>query len=292
MNPQILGPVTYYLDTDGDGFGVDSTAQVLCQNPGLGFVTLGGDCNDIDSLVNPSATEICDGIDNDCDGLVDDSLTFVTYYADADGDGFGIGNGQSLCQNPGNGFVTVGGDCDDLDDQIYPGALEICDGIDNDCDGNTDDGLNFVTYYTDADNDGFGAGNGQSLCQNPGNGFALVNGDCDDSNASINPNATEILDNTIDENCDGVDGYVGFEELAELMVSISPNPNDGEFILQLNENVNNGEVRIIDLNGKLINSYSFSGDKIQIVESKLQKGVYLIHLVINGNTLIERIIIQ
>jgi len=292
LNPQILGPVTYYLDTDGDGFGVDSTAQVLCQNPGLGFVTLGGDCNDTDSLINPSAIEICDGIDNDCDGNIDNGLIFVTYYADADGDGFGIGNGQSLCQNPGNGFVTIGGDCDDLDDQIYPGALEICDGIDNDCDGNIDDGLNFVTYYTDADNDGYGAGNGQSLCQNPGNGFALVNGDCDDSNASINPNATEILDNTIDENCDGVDGYVGFEELDELMVSISPNPNDGEFILQLNENVNNGEVRIIDLNGKRINSYSFSGDKIQIVESKLQKGVYLIHLVINGNTLIERIIIQ
>ncbi len=283
--------VTYFPDADADGFGTGN-GQSLCQNPGAGFVTIGGDCNDNNTQINPTATEICDGIDNDCDGLVDDSLTFVTYFPDTDGDGFGTGNGQSLCQNPGAGFVTVGGDCNDNDDQINPSALEICDGIDNDCDGVADDSLTFVTYFTDADGDGFGTGNGQSLCQNPGAGFVTLNGDCNDANAQINPNATETLNNGIDENCDGVDGYLGIEVISDLIVSISPNPNQGTFTIQLSENLNNCEIVLLDLNGKQINKYYFSGDKIQIVETGIEKGVYLMQLSINGNSLVERIIIQ
>jgi hypothetical protein len=292
MNNQISGPVTYYTDADSDSYGDPLSAQMLCQNPGSSFVTIGGDCNDNNAQINPAATEICDGIDNDCDGLVDDGLTFVTYFADVDGDGFGTGNGQSLCQNPGAGFVTVGGDCNDADDQINPAAIEICDSIDNDCDGNVDDGLNFVTYYVDADNDGFGTGSGQSLCQNPGNGFATVNGDCNDSNAAVNPNATETLNNGIDENCDGVDGYLGIEVISDLIVSISPNPNQGTFTIELSENLNNCEIELLDLNGKQINKYYFSGNKIQINETGIEKGVYMLQLSINGNTLTERIIIQ
>ncbi len=292
-NVQISGPVTYYLDNDGDAFGQNSSAQTLCQNPGVGYVTLGGDCDDSNASINPNATEICDGIDNDCNGLTDDGLLFAMYYVDADGDGFGDeATGVESCSQPQN-TITIGGDCDDANDQIYPGATEICDGIDNDCDGVDDNGLNFTTYYTDADNDGFGTGStGLSFCENPGIGFSTNNQDCNDSNGQINPNATDILANGIDENCDGVDGYLGIEDITDLNFSINPNPSQGEFTLQLSEYVNNCEIELTDLNGKLIKKNSFSGNKIQFLETGLEKGVYFIHSRINGKSFIEKIVIQ
>jgi len=193
--------ITYYTDADGDGYGT-GVGQSLCADPGAGFATLDGDCDDNDDEINPAATEICDGIDNDCDTQIDEGLTFTTYYTDADGDGYGTGVGQSLCANPGPGFATLGGDCNDNDDEINPAATEICDGIDNDCDTQIDEGLTFITYYTDADGDGYGTGVGQSLCADPGEGFATLNGDCNDNNPAINPAAPEICDG-IDNNCNG-----------------------------------------------------------------------------------------
>jgi hypothetical protein len=292
-NAQISGPVTYFLDSDGDSFGVDSTAQTLCQNPGVGYVTLGGDCDDSNASINPNATEICDGIDNDCDGLADDGLVFAMYYVDADGDGFGDeATGVESCSQPQN-TITVGGDCDDANDQIYPGATEICDAVDNDCDGSTDEGLTFITYYTDADNDGFGTGStGLSFCENPGPGFSANNQDCNDTNGQINPNATDILDNGIDENCDGVDGYLGIQVISDMNVVVSPNPNAGSFTIEFNQLVTNAEINLTDLNGKVVRVYQLSGDSIQISDSKLEKGVYLLNVSIQGNTLIERIIVQ
>lgn len=292
-NAQISGPITYYLDSDGDSFGTDSTAQSLCQNPGLGFVTIGGDCNDSDPLINPNATEVCDGIDNDCDGVTDDGLAFVMYYVDADGDGFGDeATGVVSCSQPQN-TIVIGGDCDDTNDQIYPGATEVCDSIDNDCDGSIDEGLTFVTYYTDADNDGFGIGTiGISLCENPGPGFSTNNQDCNDANNQINPNASDILDNAIDENCDGVDGYLGIQVISDFKVIISPNPNSGSFYINFNQVVTNAEIKLTDLNGKVIRVYSFSGDTISISNSNLEKGVYLLDVSIDGKILVERILVQ
>ena len=292
-NVQISGPVTYYLDNDGDAFGQNSSAQTLCQNPGVGYVTVGGDCNDADPLINPNATEICDGIDNDCDGIADDSLIFTMYYVDADGDGFGDeATGIESCSQPQN-TITIGGDCDDANDQIYPGATEICDAVDNDCDGSTDEGLTFITYYTDADNDGFGTGStGLSFCENPGPGFSTNNQDCDDTNGQVNPNATDIPDNGTDENCDGVDGYLGIQVISEMNVMVIPNPNVGSFTIEFNQLVTNAEINLTDLNGKVVRVYQLSGDSIQISDSNLEKGVYLLNVSIQGNTLIERIIVQ
>jgi hypothetical protein len=276
-NIQISGPLTYYLDNDGDSFGNDSTAQSLCQNPGIGYVTTGGDCNDADILINPNATEICDGIDNDCDGNIDNGLNFITYYTDGDGDGFGTGNGQSLCQNPGNGFVTVGGDCDDTDDQINPSAIEICDGIDNDCDGSTDEGLNFITYYTDVDNDGYGVGTGLAYCQNPGPGFSSINGDCDDSNNSINPNAADAIGNGIDENCDGVDGVLVIEEITTDFAQIIPNPNNGSFKIEF-QNSASRLIKIKDLNGKIIQTWNCTSNTMNVSIPELISGYYFVEI--------------
>jgi hypothetical protein len=186
----------FYQDSDGDGFGGSTTIQ-SCEQPS-GYVFQGGDCDDSDATINPNAVEVCDGIDNNCDGVVDEGLT-STFYQDSDGDGFGGSTTIQSCTQP-SGYVVQGGDCDDSDATINPNAVEFCDGIDNNCDGVVDEGLT-STFYQDSDGDGFGGSTTIQSCTQP-SGYVVQNGDCDDSDATINPNASEIC-NGIDENCDG-----------------------------------------------------------------------------------------
>jgi predicted outer membrane repeat protein len=166
------------VDADGDGFDASE------------------DCDDTNNAINPDAAEICDGVDNDCDGRLDDGLT-EGYFTDADGDGFGAyGDVLYTCTDPGSGYSQTAGDCDDTDAEVYPGAEELCDGIDNDCGGVVDDSLR-TTYYLDADGDGFGdPGEDTDACEQP-DGYVEVAGDCDDDEASTYPDAPEL--------CDGVD---------------------------------------------------------------------------------------
>jgi hypothetical protein len=289
---QITGSIMYYVDADNDTYGDFATGALFCTNPGAGYVTNSTDCDDTNNAIFPGATEICDGIDNDCVGGIDNGLTFVTYYVDADLDGFGTGAGQSLCTNPGAGFAIVAGDCNDTDDQINPDSPEVCDGIDNDCAGGIDNGLTFVTYYVDADNDTYGTGTGQSLCANPGAGFVTVGGDCNDNNNQIYPGATEVLDNSIDENCDGVDGYVGINELTLANFKIVPNPNNGTFNVILSEEVNNATISIQDLNGKTVQTSNFSGLEFQANLSGVTTGVYFVKIQTENSIAVDRVIIK
>ncbi len=131
----------FYRDADGDGFGGTTTMRA-CAAP-AGFVAIANDCNDNSAAVNPTALEICDQIDNDCDALVDiadgslDPASKHTYYLDADHDTYGTGAGMLACSPPTN-YVAMAGDCNDTNATAHPGALEVCDGADNDCDGGTD----------------------------------------------------------------------------------------------------------------------------------------------------------
>ena len=194
------GNTTFYADTDSDGFGDPDNSIVDCSAP-TGFVLDNTDCDDTNAAINPAATEVCDGIDNDCDGLVDEDGD-TTFYADTDGDGFGDPNNTVVdCSAPA-GFVLDNTDCDDSDASVNPSATEICDGIDNDCDGLVDEDGN-TTFYADTDGDGFGDPTNSVVdCSTP-TGFVLDNTDCDDTNAAINPVATEVCDG-IDNDCDGL----------------------------------------------------------------------------------------
>lgn len=162
------------------------------------------DCDDADATAFPGAVEVCDGVDNDCDGTVDVAATDAsTWYLDEDGDGAGAsGVGVQACEQLAN-HVASGDDCNDSDPAFFPGATELCDGADNDCDGETDeagaDGE--VAWYADADGDTFGdLGVTATACDAP-SGYVADDADCDDADAAVNPDASELC-NDVDDDCD------------------------------------------------------------------------------------------
>jgi hypothetical protein len=158
------------------------------------------DCDDANAGVNPGATELCDGIDNDCDGAVDEDLG-TEFFQDLDGDGFGNVSVSVIgCDEP-EGYVTDDSDCDDTNAASWPGNTEVCDGVDNDCDGEADQGL-LSTLYPDADADGYGDPSAPVVGCDARDGYVSDATDCDDVNAAIYPGARETCD-AADEDCDG-----------------------------------------------------------------------------------------
>jgi len=166
----------------------------------------GDDCNDATYLAHPGAAEICDLLDNDCDGEVDgpNVLEPPTWYLDVDGDGYGDPAETVEVCTPPSGYVNNDLDCDDTLTLVRPGGLEICDEIDNDCDGEIDDNVQFAPqWYPDTDGDGYGdpEGTPQSACDEP-EGYAAAATDCDDEDEDVYPGAIEICDDDIDNDCD------------------------------------------------------------------------------------------
>jgi hypothetical protein len=167
-------------DRDGDGF-------------------TDGDCAPDDGTVHPGASELCDGLDNDCDEAVDEELP-SEWWVDADGDGHGAGAQVSTCA-PEPGLVAVGDDCDDDDATVHPDAAESpCNGIDDNCDGAADAGA--MEWFPDRDQDGWGAPAPSVYdCAAPP-GHVADGTDCDDGDPLVNPGADEGCDGD-DDNCDG-----------------------------------------------------------------------------------------
>ena len=134
---------SYYLDQDADGYGTSDPAYLVIRDCALpmGYASVSGDCDDFRASVHPGAPELCDGVDNNCDGRIDENLTNQIYCEDKDGDGHGVPSGamQMGCA-PSSGFGDCGGDCSDTDPTVYPGAPELCDRLDNNCDGRVDEG--------------------------------------------------------------------------------------------------------------------------------------------------------
>ncbi len=215
--PDALGAGTWYLDGDGDGYGDPATAQVACDAPAH-HVSDDSDCADTDPAINPGAQEVCNGVDDDCDRSIDDAdpnvdaSTGGTWYADADADGYGsLARPVSACLQP-SGSSADATDCDDASAAVNPGAQEICNSIDDDCDALVDGADSSVdvstggTWYADGDGDGYGAaGSPIQACSQP-SGAVASSTDCDDASAAVNPGAQEICNN-IDDDCDAlVDG--------------------------------------------------------------------------------------
>jgi hypothetical protein len=176
---------TYYRDFDGDGYGgVNSGTAVSCVAPPL-YAPLGGDCDDNTATVHPDSPELCDRQDNDCNGSIDENLPISTYCQDADGDGHGVQGGATIqgC-GPTLGFGLCDNDCDDEDMTVYPGAQELCNGIDDNCDDRVDEdvrptcGIGWCRSYASS---------------------------CDSTSVCFPGDPREEECNLFDDDCDGVD---------------------------------------------------------------------------------------
>ncbi len=192
----------WYLDLDRDGYGDSTRPAISSCEPQAGRVPRGGDCDDGDASIHPRVPDLCDGIDADCDGSIDENGVRFAYFPDADGDGWGASDAASIvfrCTRPA-GTVERPGDCDDTRATRYPTAPELCQGLDDDCDPRIDEDSERL-WYPDGDGDGHGAGAGTLGCMAP-SGHVMTNDDCDDLNPGNFPGNTERC-NDRDEDCDG-----------------------------------------------------------------------------------------
>ena len=217
-DPSIGVATEFFVDGDGDGYGSIVQTEFGCSPP-QGFVENQEDCDDGNEDIHPGADEICDVFDNDCDGEINnEAIDMIVFYQDTDGDGYGDElNSVESCDVP-DGYVEDGSDCNDENDQVHPEGVEICDGIDNDCDGEIDiNAVDMIEFYVDGDGDGYGDSTLSELhCSLP-EGFSDSNTDCDDADATTHPSASEICDGS-DNDCDGAipedeldgdgDGYI------------------------------------------------------------------------------------
>lgn len=204
------GCTRFYNDQDVDGWGNTTDYSCLCTGSGSYQSTTSGDCNDKDNSMYPGNPEVCDEKDNNCSGQIDEGVK-TTWYVDSDGDGWGATyNTKEACTQP-TGYVSKGGDCNDYNADINPGEAELCDALDNNCNGQSDEGITTVTVYIDLDGDGYGAkgttgkkacltdADGDGQYDDPPVGYSLVATDCDDSASTVYPTAPELCDGRLND---------------------------------------------------------------------------------------------
>ena len=210
-NEEVCDPDDRDEDCDPRTFGFrdadgDAAPDARCCNGDV----CGTDCDDDRPDVQPMGAELCDERDNDCDGAVDEERVFVEWYPDEDGDLFGDGDVEPIVEcNPVPGRVSNPDDCDDTREDVHPGATERCDDVDQDCDEIVDEGA-ILTFYRDADADGFGTDDDTRMgcAEDRPDGYVLEGGDCLDAvepssmflPEEFHPGADEICDTWIN-NC-------------------------------------------------------------------------------------------
>ncbi len=186
-----------YGERDLDGDGED---DARCCNG----ATCGRDCNDLRPDIHPTAAELCDRADNDCDSRVDEGVT-VDSYPDMDFDGHGRMGSTAVQRCPGTlGFSSVADDCDDTEPRAYTGAAELCDGLDNDCDGTPDDTPTAIAWYADDDFDLFGDPSDYVFSCRVVPGRVTRPLDCDDGDIAIAPGRPDDNCDAVDDDCDGL----------------------------------------------------------------------------------------
>jgi outer membrane protein assembly factor BamB len=202
------GCTAAFFDGDGDGWGQAGTSRCVCVAEAPYSALLAGDCDDTEPLASPALVEACDGIDNDCDGAVDEGAASgcALGWPDSDGDGVGaLVTPSCVCPPLNSGLASATGDCDDGNANKSPLLQEVCNGADDDCDTQVDEpgAQGCAARFKDGDGDGYGQ-SAVSLCVC--NGVfpftASQGGDCNDGTAAVSPDADELCNGT-DDDCDG-----------------------------------------------------------------------------------------
>ncbi len=204
-----LSPAAALLLTGCSLVITDADHQARLDADGDGYIAVehgGDDCDDAQAAVHPGADETCNDVDDDCDGDADnDPIDGETFFHDADNDGYpGPLDSIVACGPPPDGYYPQGmvaDDCDDSNSAIHPGAEEVCDGVDQDCDDQVDEGVTTVVY-DDEDGDDYGETSTEHQGCADAPGVTDEPGDCNDDAPEINPGADEICGNDVDENCD------------------------------------------------------------------------------------------
>ncbi|MFL5788519.1 MAG: MopE-related protein, partial [Flavisolibacter sp.] len=285
---------------DGDGYGnPDSTIQSCAHHKG--YVRDSTDCNDHDINTHPDAVEIADGLDNNCDGQRDEGFPQFTFYQDLDKDGYGNPKVFISANVAPPGYVSNNLDCNDNDKTIYPGAPELCDGKDNNCNGIIDDGLPLKRFYLDSDKDKYGnVKYYKYACAAPA-GYVADSTDCNDKNAAVHPGAAEIPGNGIDDNCNGLidettttisaNGMELYpEEESPLSVAVHPNPGISYFTVSINAvGAKLVQLRVFDELGRVVESKNNLNPKTTItIGHHYTPGIYFMEAV-QGN---KRVILK
>ncbi len=288
--------IILYADIDGDGFG--SNDMDACG------VFNADDCDDFNVTINPSASEFCNGIDDNCNVEIDEGVT-TTYYLDADSDGFGdinvtaescfgivgyVDNGFDCDDNmllytdaDSDGYggqtldacgVSSNSDCLDFDDSVNPNAVELCDNIDQNCNGIVDEGV-LLTFYQDLDQDGYGNLNVSIQGCGIVNGYVADSSDCDDNAAQVNPGMPEIPDNNVDENCDG-QIITSISEI-DMTYKMYPNPANDYLVVESSQ-LEIGKLFLYNVTGQEVYSCFVNGKRTSIDLSRIGDGVYFIQI--------------
>ena len=309
LSPEDCTPIVYYRDEDADGFGNADLFTSSCFPP-FGYATDSTDCNDFNFEINPSVVEICNGIDDNCNVVIDEGLATYIYFIDEDDDGYGnemiltitcydippfgyvsdstdcddseasihlsilyyadndsdlygdAFNSEFYCEIfPPSGYSINSLDCDDSNMFVNPGSNEICNLIDDNCNSLIDEDLPTFHFFYDNDNDGYGNELIDSIsCLTTIEDYVLDSTDCDDLNLFVYPGATEIL-NGLDDNCNNLidEGLVNIESHNFYAFTIYPNPNFGVF--NVNHQINlSGDIfiEIYDLAGQSLYTNIFN----------------------------------
>jgi hypothetical protein len=193
-DPNAAAVAAWYADNDGDGYG-DAMAMILACHPPSGHVTDNTDCDDTSDSRNRAAAEICNGLDDDCDGAIDENaIDAKPWFQDADNDGYGALPYILACQQP-SGYAIDNSDCDDQAPDVHPGAEEWCDGTDSNCDGRIDNrAVDAAQWFHDGDEDGAGDPTTCLLACEPAPGWVADDGDCDDEEPTVSATSVWLLD--------------------------------------------------------------------------------------------------